>query len=218
MENVLRIVAALSFVAFVVGMFSPKTVKCTSRGKAALIFLGIFIVSVFVGASLMEDKPEEVNIAKIKKNVAEMEKAAEKGNAKAEKPAEIPVLGKGSVYTMAYANKNVQITFADIKVNRIPHNGLNLVFTLRIKNNSNEVFLISNSGWKLLDAEKVEVEESGVYDPTYGDFAPGMFFFTVVEPNVGKEEKVGYSVKEETYYLSIDGKIIAKIPLDAHKK
>ena len=46
----------------------------------------------------------------------------------------------------------------------------------------------------------------------------GMFFFTVVEPNIGKEEKVGYSVKEETYYLRIDGKIIAKIPLDAHKK
>lgn len=94
METVLRIIAALSFVAFVVGMFSPKTVKCSSRGKVALIFLGIFIVSVFVGASLMEDNPEEVNVAKIKENVAEMEKAAEKGNSKAEKPTDIPVLGK----------------------------------------------------------------------------------------------------------------------------
>lgn len=218
METVLRIVAALSFVAFVVGMFNPKTVKCSSRGKAALIFLGVFIVSVFVGASLMEDNPEEASLTKIKENVAEMEKAAKEENSKVEKPSEIPILGKGSVYTMNYANKNVQITFADIKVNRIPHNGLNLVFTLRIKNNSNEEFFISNSGWKLLDAEKIELEEAGIYDPTFGDFTPGMFFFTVVEPNVGKEEKVGYSVKEETYYLSIDGKIIAKIPLDAHKK
>ena len=47
-----------------------------------------------------------------------------------------------------------------------------------------------------------------------GDFAPGTFFFTVVEPNIGKEEKVGYSVKKETYYLSINGEIIAQIPLD----
>lgn len=206
METALRIVAALSLVAFVVGMFSPKTVKCSSRGKVALIFIAIFLVSGFIGASLSEETNpvtnEEVNTT----------------SKEQEKPKEIPVLGKGSVYTMSYANNDVQITFADIKVNRIPNNGLNLVFTLRIKNNSNEKFFISDSGWKLLDSEKVEVEESGIYEPMFGDFMPGTFFFTIVEPNIGKEEKVGYSVKEETYYLSIDGKIIAKIPLDAHKK
>ncbi len=202
METALRIVAALSLVAFVVGMFSPKTVKCSSRGKVALIFIAIFLVSGFIGASLSEETNpvtnEEVNTI----------------SKEQEKPKEIPVLGKGSVYTMSYANNDVQITFADIKVNRIPNNGLNLVFTLRIKNNSNEKFFISNSGWKLLDSEKVEVEESGIYEPMFGDFAPGTFFFTIVEPNIGKEEKVGYSVKEGTYYLSIDGKIIAKIPLN----
>lgn len=206
METALRIVAALSLVAFVVGMFSPKTVKCSSRGKVALIFIAIFLVSGFIEASLSEETNpvtnEEVNTT----------------SKEQEKPKEIPVLGKGSVYTMSYANNDVQITFADIKVNRIPNNGLNLVFTLRIKNNSNEEFFISDSGWKLLDSEKVEVEESGIYEPMFGDFMPGTFFFTIVEPNIGKEEKVGYSVKEETYYLSIDGKIIAKIPLDAHKK
>lgn len=202
METALRIVAALSLVAFVVGMFSPKTVKCSSRGKVALIFIAIFLVSGFIGASLSEETNpvtnEEVNTT----------------SKEQEKPKEIPVLGKGSVYTMSYASNDVQITFADIKVNRIPNNGLNLVFTLRIKNNSNEKFFISNSGWKLLDSEKVEVEESGIYEPTFGDFMPGTFFFTIVEPNIGKEEKVGYSVKEGTYYLSIEGKIIAKVPLN----
>ncbi len=57
METVLRIIAALSLVAFVVGMFSPKTVKCSSRGKVALIFIGIFLVSGFIGASLSDDTP-----------------------------------------------------------------------------------------------------------------------------------------------------------------
>lgn len=202
METALRIVAALSLVAFVVGMFSPKTVKCSSRGKVALIFIAIFLVSGFIGASLSEETNPVTN-----EEVSTTSKEQEK-------PKEIPVLGKGSVYTMSYANNDVQITFADIKVNRIPNNGLNLVFTLRIKNNSNEKFFISNSGWKLLDSEKVEVEESGIYEPMFGDFAPGTFYFTIVEPNIGKEEKVGYSVKEETYYLSIDGKIIAKVPLN----
>lgn len=208
METVLAIVAALSLVAFVVGMFSPKTVKCSSRGKAALIFVGIFIVSAITLGSLSD----ETNLAMTEETTNNVTSEVQ------EKPKEIPVLEKGSVYTMSYANKDVQITFADIKLNRIPNNGLNLVFTLRIKNNSNEQFFISNSEWKLLDSEKVEVEEAGIYDPTFGDFAPGTFFFTVVEPNIGKEEKVGYSVKEETYYLSINGKIIAKIPLDAPKK
>jgi len=196
-------------------MFNPQTVKCSSRGKVTLIYLGIFIVSVFVGASFKE---ENVNLIKIRENVAEMEKEAKEKNSKSETPTEIPVLSIGSVYTMAYANKDVQITFADIKVNRIPNNGFNLVFTLRIKNNSNETFFIGNSKWKLLDADKVEVEESCIYEPMFGDFAPGMFFFTVIDPNIGKEAQVGYSVKEETYYLSINGKIIAKIPLDAHQK
>lgn len=207
METILRIIAALSLVAFVVGMFSPKTVKCSSRGKVALIFIGILLISGLIGASLSEGTNP---VANEEATDSTLPKEREKEQ---EKPQEIPVLGKGSVYTIAYANKNVQITFADIKVNRIPDNGLNLVFTLRIKNNSNEQFFISNSGWKLLDSEKVEVEESGIYEPMFGDFAPGTFFFTVVEPNIGKEEKVGYSVKEETYYLSIDGKIIAQIPL-----
>lgn len=204
METALRIVAALSLVAFVVGMFSPKTVKCSSRGKVALIFIAIFLVSGFIGASLSEETNPATN-----EEVTDSTTSKEQ-----EKPEEIPVLEKGSVYTMSYANNDVQITFADIKVNRIPNNGLNLVFTLRIKNNSNEKFFISNSGWRLLDSEKVEVEESGIYEPMFGDFAPGTFFFTIVEPNIGKEEKVGYSVKEGTYYLSIDGKIIAKIPLN----
>lgn len=207
METVLRIVAALSFVAFVVGMFNPKVVKCSSRGKA-LVYIGIFIVAVFIGVSLSEESSTSVREEATGSTAAQ----------KQEKSKEIPVLSKGSVYTMPYANKDVQITFADIRVNKIPNQGLNLVFTLRIKNNSNEQFFISNSDWKLLDSDKTEVEESGIYEPMFDDFAPGMFFFTVVEPNIGKEEKVGYSVKKETYYLSIDGKVIAKIPLDANMK
>lgn len=208
METVLRIIAALSLVAFVVGMFSPKTVKCSSRGKVALIFIGILLISGLIGVSLSE-KPTIKEEA-----VAENKEATESTTPKEqEKPKEIPILVKGSVLTLPHSNGNVEIAFKNIELNRIPNNGLNLVFTLRIKNNSNEQFFISNSGWKLLDSDKVEVEESGIYEPMFDGFAPGMFFFTVVEPNIGKEEKVGYSVKEETYYLSIDGKIIAQIPL-----
>lgn len=109
----------------------------------------------------------------------------------------------------------MEIAFKDIRASRVPGNGLNLVFTVRIKNNSDEKFFISNAKWKLLDSEKVEVEESGIYEPMFDGFAPGTFFFTVVEPGIGKEEQVGYSVQEGTYYLSLNGYVVAKIPLGA---
>lgn len=150
-----------------------------------------------------------------KETVAENREATESTTPKEqEKPQEIPILAKGSVITLPYANNNVEIAFKNIELNRISNSGFNLVFTVRIKNNSNKKFFISNAKWKLLDSDKVEVEESGIYEPMFDDFAPGMFFFTVVEPNIGKEEEVGYSVREETYYLSINGHIVAKIPLD----
>ena len=209
METVLMIIAALSLVAFVVGMFSPKTVKCSSRDKAALIYLSAFLVCGIIGASI-SDKPE------ITTETATQTETKQTNKEKT--PKDPKVLAKGDVINLPYSNGNVEIIFKDIKANRIPGNGLNLVFTVRIKNDSNEKFFISNAKWKLLDSEKVEVEESGIYEPMFGDFAPGMFFFTVVEPNIGKEEQVGYSVKEETYYLSLNGYIMAKIPLDASKE
>lgn len=194
------IIAALSLVVFVVGMFSPKSVKCSSRGKVVLVYLSTFLVCGIIGTSIS--------------NQPKLTTETEKATKQAEEPTkEIKVLTKGDVIKLPYSNGNVEIIFKDIKVNRIPNNGLNLVLTVLIKNNSNEQFFISNAKWKLLDSEKVELEESGIYEPMFDDFAPGMFFFTIVEPNIGKEEKVGYSVKEETYYLSLNGYIMAKIPI-----
>lgn len=204
METVLRIIAGLAFLAFVVGMINPAVVKCKSRGKAALIYLGVFIVCVFIGAAIMEDN------SSIENPNAETQNA---NTVFEEATSEIPVLGIGSVYTMKYSNADVKISFDNVQIKRIPNNGLNLIFYLTIKNNSNDTFFISNCDWKLLDSDKVEVEDVGIYDPMFGDFTPSTFFFTTVDPNIGKREKVGYSVKEETYYLSINGKIIAQIPI-----
>lgn len=55
METILRIIAGLSFLAFVVGMINPAAVKCKSKDRVALLYLGVFIVCVFVGAAIMED-------------------------------------------------------------------------------------------------------------------------------------------------------------------
>ena len=202
------IVAALSLVAFVVGLFNPKVVKCSSRGKVALVYLGIFIIAGFIGAAVSNgSKPT------VKEDASNNTKTVQNKST-----TDVGVLRIGSDLTIPFANGEVIVNFKNVEVKRIPNGGLNLIFTLRIKNNANEKFFISNVGWKLLDADKIEVEESGIYEPMFDDFAPGTFFFTTVEPNVRKEKKVGYSVKEETYYLSVNGHIVAKIPLDTNKK
>lgn len=205
MEQILMIIAALSIVAFVVGMLSPSTVKCSSRGKVALTYASTFVVSCILGAALAE-KPEMETTQEEKSEVANQSS-----------PSEVKMLAKGDVISVPYSNGNVEIAFKDIKINNIPNNGLNLIFTLRIKNNSNEKAFISNMNFKLLDSEKIEVEESGIFDYTFGDFMPSTFFFTIIEPNIGKEEQVGYSVKVEDYYLSINGHIMARIPIKSQK-
>ena len=54
METVLMIIAVLSLVAFVVGMFNPKTVKCSSRGKVALIYVSVFLITSIIGTSISD--------------------------------------------------------------------------------------------------------------------------------------------------------------------
>lgn len=210
METIFSIIAILSLLAFVVGMINPATVKCSSRGKVALIFLGIFFISGIIGASLQSDTD------KLSAHQAETEQD-EPEQAK-EEPNEIPTLEAGMVYTMKYDNSTVEIMFDKIIAKPLRNDKINLVFNLTIKNNSDETFFVSFCDWKLLDSDNIEVEESGIYDSMFDDFAPGTFFFTTVDPHVGKRDKVGYCVSKHTYYLSIKGKIIAKLPLEEKVK
>ena len=118
---------------------------------------------------------------------------------------------------MQYDDATVEIKFDKIIAHPLRNNKLNLVFDLTIKNNSDETFFVSFCKWKLLDSDNVEVEEAGIYDSMFEDFMPGTFFFTTVDPHVGKRDNVGYCVTKQTYYLSIKGKIIAKIPLGQYE-
>lgn len=206
METVFSIIAILSLLAFIVGMINPATVKCSSRGKVALIFLGIFFISGIIGASLQSNSDQLST-----QQVTEEQNKAEQ--TKEEDPKEIPTLTSGSVYTMNYDNATVEIKFDKIIAKPLRNDKINLIFKLTIKNNSDETFFVSFCDWKLLDADNVEVEESGIFDSMFGDFMPGTFFFTTVDPHVGKRDEVGYCVTKQTYYLSIKGKIIAKLPI-----
>ncbi len=205
MDLIFSIIAVLSLLAFIVGMVKPATVKCSSLGRVALIFLGIFFVSAIIGSHFQSDTDTSLDQQKVPEQ-------SDKEQVK-EESKEIPTLTSGSVYTMSHDNGTVEIKFDKITAKPLRNGKINLVFNLTIKNNSDEIFLISFCDWKLLDSDNVEVEESGIYDSTFDDFFPGTFFFTTVDPHVGKRDKVGYCVTKQTYYLSIGGKIIAKLPI-----
>ena len=144
METVLMIIAAVSFVAFVVGMFNPSTVKCSSRGKVALIFASAFIVCAIIGGSLSEEKPEISNSVE-KRTQEQAQDSKPTSPEKEETPKEVTTLVEGAVLELPYADGKVEILFKDITATLLPNGKeANLVFTLRIKNNTSEQFFISN--------------------------------------------------------------------------
>lgn len=59
MEDIIFLIAVVSFLAFVIGMIKPQAVKMPGRGKAALIYLGAFLVFAVIGSQLSPDKKEE---------------------------------------------------------------------------------------------------------------------------------------------------------------
>jgi len=69
----------------------------------------------------------------------------------------------------------------------------------------------------LCDSNGMELDEADVYVPD------GVFEYTfsmiAVDPFSEEEETMGYNVKEGAiYYLSMQGEIIAKVPVDKYMK
>ena len=56
METICMLIFFLSFLAFVVGMFNPQNVKLKSRGKVALVYLGVCLVAVVIASSFDESE------------------------------------------------------------------------------------------------------------------------------------------------------------------
>lgn len=55
METVFMLIAVLSLLAFIVGMFTPQTVGFKSRGKVTLVYLGVFFISSAIGSSISDN-------------------------------------------------------------------------------------------------------------------------------------------------------------------
>ncbi len=208
--EIISFVGMLSLFAFIVGMFSPTTVRCSSRKKVALIYLGIFFLCALINESFIEHHKTETDFTVKKKEESKT------GNRK-EETKEIPDLEKWDKYTINSNNGKIEITFSNIEARRTPKGTLNLVFTLQVKNDTGKNFFDDDAKWLLFDSNGVELDEADVYVPdNFIEYWPSMIS---VEPYSEEEEAMGYNVKEGAiYYLSMQGEIIAKVPVDKYMK
>jgi hypothetical protein len=108
---------------------------------------------------------------------------------------------------------SISFTFKEINTRKLNNGTYNLVMKVQIKNNTDSDFFILDSGWKLTDTDMIEVEESGVWNPTWGDFGFATFFMECVEAGYGSIAEVGYHVKPGEYYLNIFRRKVGKITI-----
>ena len=204
-QKVIYCIAILALLAFVIGLFNPKTVECSSRGMVALLYLGLFFIFAFLG-----------NCAGIGK---EFSKLDEEWNTKIkdiEKEKEVPVIEIGSSLAKNYESGKVEMTFTNIEVRRTSK-ALSLVFTLFIKNDIGKNFNSIEAEWKMLDSKGTVLDEVDVEDPS--NIFSFTKYFSVDPYSEESNAKIGYNVKEgATYYLTISGKIIGKVPVDKYMK
>ena len=204
-KDAMYCIAILVLLAFIIGLFNPNTVECTSRGMVALLYLGLFFLFAFLG-----------NCAGIGEELSKLDKEWNTEIEELESEKEVPVLEIGSSFTKNDENGRIELTFTNIEVRRTSK-ALSLVFTLFIKNDTGKNFNSVESDWKMLDSKGTVLDEVDVEDPS-NIFS--MTSFISVDPySEESNAKMGYNVKEgATYYLTILGKIIGKVPIDKYMK
>lgn len=125
------------------------------------------------------------------------------------------LLQKGSVITLRNnRGDEISFTFKDITTRKLRDGRYNLVLEVLIKNGMESDLMVTDLSWKLTDADKVEIDEAGVYDSFFDDVMPNMFDMTIVEAGFGKVDKVGYKVGKGKYYLYILGTCYGEIVVE----
>ncbi len=196
METILTLVAFASFVAFIVGMFSPKTVKCSSRGKVALIFVSLFFVSAIISSQL-SDSP----------NGTPGEGKTNDSESASQTPQEITVGTPVQIGNFVYQvndfsfRKSVGNEFMQETAD-----GIYLLVDLSLKNIDNESHTLDNSLFSItdLDGNKYEYSTNG---STALEMSGGKtLFLKQCQPNIATRGILIFEVpQKDKYYLHLVG-------------
>lgn len=129
METICMLIFFLSFLAFVVGMFNPQNVKLKSRGKVALVYLGVCLVAVVIGIFFRRIRNRKFRISKgtkirLKEDAGQKQETSPSESVVIDDSkfsVEPPILTSGSSFEIEGATRGerVKFTFKEIKALRL---------------------------------------------------------------------------------------------------
>ena len=210
METLLFLLAVLSLLAFIVGMFSPKTVLPSKikqdRGFVTLIYLGGFFVFAAVGSGLTDSTAvSPQNIPKTEKVVespsttpAEKENTKETVYTYGDQIAVghfIYVLGK-PMFKKTLGNEWASQT-AD---------GLYMIIPTAVMNTSKETRTLDSSSFFVTDMEGYKYESSIEGETALEMSGQGSLFLKETQPKIWVKGFLVFEVPEQcSYYVHLAG-------------
>jgi hypothetical protein len=208
METILMLVAIVSLIAFVVGMFSPKTVKCKSRGKVALIYLSLFFISAIIGSSFSKPSNTSAKSPETPDQTSQVE-SSEPTNREKQTDQEVessigkPVQIGYFVYTIQSVSfrKSVGNEFMSETAD-----GIYLLVNLTIKNISDETRTLDGSLFAVTDKNGTKYEHSTEASMTLEMSGSKTLFLKACQPNITTKGVLVFEVPEKgEYYLHLIG-------------
>lgn len=203
METVFILITLLSLFAFVVGMFSPKIVKCTSRGKVALIFIPLFLISTIIGSQLSDDTSTQEKIVNTTTQESESQEQNKPENNEIESSIGKPIEIGHFIYTIKSVSfhKSVGNEFVEQTAD-----GIYMLVNLSIKNISSETRTLDGSFFAVTDTNGIKYEFSTDASTALEMSGNKTLFLKECQPNITTKGTLVFEVPDKgEYYLHLIG-------------
>mgnify|MGYP000950445234 CR=1 FL=1 len=198
-------------IAFIVGLFSPKTVKCQTRGKVALIYptlsLGIFIIVLCIipaGEHYEELKlQEESQSESFKESLKKQSLRQVKNNREVESTVGKAIQIGHFVYTIQDVSfrKSVGDEFSEEIAD-----GIYMLVNISIKNISKETRTLDGSLFAVTDKEGTKYEFSREASTALEMSGRKTLFLKDCQPNIATKGLLVFEVPQKgEYYLHLIG-------------
>lgn len=196
----------VAFIAFIVGLFSPQTVKCKTRGKSTLVYLsssfGLFIIMLM---SVPKTEHNRESRQQTPTPVVQESSVVEKKSPKQEiesslgKPIEIGYF----IYTIQ--NVSFRKTVGDEYFEETA-DGIYMLVNLSIKNISNETRTLDGSLFAVTDINGTKYEFSTNASSALEISGKKTLFLKDCQPNITTKGCLVFEVPEKgEYYLHLIG-------------
>lgn len=217
METLFAFLSLASFVLLVLGLIKPSLVFPknwkASRGKAVLIYLGLFILFALIGANLSSDSLSKENQASIEETSSKSQdntvssdttiSAVEENEVESSIGKEIEV----GYFIYKVTNVRFKKTIGD-DIYSETADGVYMLVDLTIKNISNETRILDGSDFFLTGVDDIKYEYS-TNGSTALEFTGGKtIFLKQCQPNITTKGTLIFEVPEQgSYYIHLVDKI-----------